>query len=434
MPLRSRRRPVTARPLVLVVAGLVAVAACGGASTARPSSDSPASSAGPTPTMASSDEAGSPRPSGDEPPGSPSGGFDPGGVEVSFEVVTDIPGAPLAVATAGEASGRLFVAERGGRIWTVQDGRRSEQAYLDIATRVTAGGEAGLLGLAFHPDFPTDPRFFIYYTNLDQDQVVAERRASDDPLRADPDYERILLVIDDFALNHNGGGLQFGPDRRLYIGSGDGGGADDPQGTGQRLDTLLGKILRIGVDGTTGDLPYELPADNPFVDQAGALPEIWQTGLRNPWRFSFDRETGDLWIGDVGQNLWEEIDVARGNAPGLNFGWSVTEGRHCFADEGCSTEGLTPPVTEYATDQGCSVTGGVVYRGSQFPALVGAYLFADFCSGWVWAIDAGANEVPEPTLVAQTGYAISSFGEDADGEVYATDLNGSLLRLEAAGR
>jgi glucose/arabinose dehydrogenase len=351
-------------------------------------------------------------------------------VTVELEPVAAIPGAPLAVAAPSDGTGRLFVTERGGRVWIVQDGQRSETTFLDIANRIVAGGEQGLLGFAFHPAFPEDPRFFIYYTDKERDQVVAERRVDPaDPDRADPGYERELLRMDDFAANHNGGGLGFGPDGYLYIATGDGGGAGDPQGTGQRLDTHLAKILRIDVGAPADGAAYGIPDDNPFVDEDGALPEIWHTGLRNPWRFSFDRETGDLWIGDVGQGAWEEIDVARGGAGGVNFGWSVTEGRHCFRSDDCSAEGMTPPVTEYGHDLGCSVTGGVVYRGAEFPDLRGAYLFADYCTGVMWAIDATADQVPEPTVVLETGRSISSFGEDENGEVYVTDLGGELLRV-----
>jgi glucose/arabinose dehydrogenase len=354
---------------------------------------------------------------------------------VALEPVVDIPGAPIAVTAAGDGSGRLFVAERGGRIWIVRDGQRSEQPFLDIASRVTAGGEQGLLGLAFHPDFPDDPRFFIYYTTTDRDNVVAERRVDPaDPDRAVRDEEREILRMDDFAANHNGGHLAFGPDGFLYIATGDGGGAGDPQGTGQRLDTLLGKILRIGVEPSSDGGEYLIPPDNPFAGRGDAMGEIWHVGLRNPWRFSFDRATGDLWIGDVGQGRWEEIDVARGGASGLNFGWSVTEGRHCFRENGCSTDGLTPPVTEYSHDLGCSVTGGVVYRGTASPPLTGGYLFGDYCSGRMWALDAREDEVGEPVVVAETGVAISSFGEDEAGEVYVTDLSGSLLRVTASPR
>jgi glucose/arabinose dehydrogenase len=239
--------------------------------------------------------------------------------------------------------------------------------------------------------------------------------------------------MDDFAANHNGGALVFGPDGKLYIATGDGGGGGDPQGNGQKLDTLLGKILRIDVDATSDGRPYGIPEDNPFREQAGAQPEIWVTGLRNPWRISFDRATGDLWIGDVGQGSFEEIDVVRaGSGGGQNFGWNLTEGFHCYpSGESCAPDGLTPPVTEYDHGFGCSVTGGFVYRGTQ-SSLVGGYVFADYCSGNVWLIDARAGEVREPRLVAETGRSISSFGEDEAGELFATDLQGELVRVVAA--
>ncbi len=421
MPNRFRRR-AGVLALVLVTAG------CGPASVAPPATDAPPDGTPPVATAL-------PRtpPSGPSEP-NPATPFDPTAVTIALEEVVPLPGAPVTIAAPHDGSGRLFVAERGGQVWVVRDGRRSQQPFLDVAARVTAGGERGLLGLAVTPEFPDDPRFFIYYTNLDEDQVVEERRLDPgDADRADPGYEREILRMDDFAGNHNGGALAFGPDGFLYIATGDGGGAGDPQETGQRTDTYLGKILRIGVEPRDAPRDYQLPPDNPLAGQGG-LPEIWHLGLRNPWRFSFDRATGDLWIGDVGQGQWEEIDVARGGAGGLNFGWSITEGRHCFRDEGCSMEGLTPPVTEYSHDFGCSVTGGVVYRGSRWPAFVGAYLFADYCSGLVWAIDSTADAVAEPVVVAESGRAISSFGEDEAGEVYATDLDGALLRVAAPER
>ena len=425
-------------PFGTATAGTPAAASPGGSPGGSPGTPTNASGAPdglpgsvtPSPTSAGSE---APAPSGSAAPAT--GAFDPGRVTIELETVTEIPGAPLAVAAPPDGSGRLFVAERGGRVWIVRDGERSASTFLDVANRIISGGEQGLLGFAFHPAFPEDPRFFIYYTSTDRDQVVAERRVDPaDPDRADPAYEREVLRMDDFAANHNGGALGFGPDGYLYIATGDGGGAGDPQGTGQRLDTPLAKILRIDVDDAPDGQAYGIPADNPFRDEAGARPEIWHTGLRNPWRFSFDRETGDLWIGDVGQVGWEEIDVARRGAGGLNFGWSVTEGRHCFRSADCSADGMTPPVTEYGRDLGCSVTGGVVYRGTAFPALRGAYLFADYCTGTMWAIGASADHVPQPAIVAETGRSISSFGEDEDGEVYVTDLGGELLRLVATER
>jgi glucose/arabinose dehydrogenase len=310
MPNRFRRR-AGVLALVLVTAG------CGPASVAPPATDAPPDGTPPVATAL-------PRtpPSGPSEP-NPATPFDPTAVTIALEEVVPLPGAPVAIAAPHDGSGRLFVAERGGQVWVVRDGRRSQQPFLDVAARVTAGGERGLLGLAVTPEFPDDPRFFIYYTNLDEDQVVEERRLDPgDADRADPGYEREILRMDDFAGNHNGGALAFGPDGFLYIATGDGGGAGDPQETGQRTDTYLGKILRIGVEPRDAPRDYQLPPDNPLAGQGG-LPEIWHLGLRNPWRFSFDRATGDLWIGDVGQGQWEEIDVARGGAGGLNRGPSL---------------------------------------------------------------------------------------------------------------
>jgi glucose/arabinose dehydrogenase len=245
-------------------------------------------------------------------------------------------------------------------------------------------------------------------------------------------------MADQFG-NHNGGALAFGPDGNLYIGTGDGGGAGDPLDSGRHLDTLLAKVLRIDVD---HDVPadtdprYMVPGDNPFVDRSDARPEIWLTGLRNPWRIRFDRSTGDLWIGDVGQGEREEIDVARAGIGGLDYGWNVMEGSVCFRSADCVTDGLTLPVAEYdhATDGVCSVTGGSVYRGAASPGLQGWYVFADYCSGTFWAIDATRDRTEEPAVVAETGYLISAIGEDAAGELYATDHSGGqVLRIGVAG-
>jgi glucose/arabinose dehydrogenase len=421
--------PTFQRPMrltVLLVAVALGATACG-SSNGSPTPSPTATGGTPPPTSGP----GASR----TPGGSPAGGsFDPAAVGIELEPVIDIPGAPLAIAAPNDGSDRLFVAEQGGRIWLIRDGTRAETAFLDIADRVRAGGEQGLLGLAFHPTFPEDPRFFVYYSDRGGRQVVAQYQVpAPDADRADPASETVLLRMDDFAANHNGGALVFGPDGKLYIATGDGGGGGDPQGNGQKLDTLLGKILRIDVDATSDGRPYGIPEDNPFREQAGAQPEIWVTGLRNPWRISFDRATGDLWIGDVGQGSFEEIDVVRaGSGGGQNFGWNLTEGFHCYpSGESCARDGLTPPVTEYDHGFGCSVTGGFVYRGTQ-SSLAGGYVFADYCSGNVWLIDARAGEVREPRLVAETGRSISSFGEDEAGELFATDLQGELVRVVAA--
>ncbi len=418
------------RLFVSLAAAALLVAACSGGSSPSPTRSAAASPSGSMPASPGvSRPAGTPDAGGPSsaPPAAP---FDPAAVSIDLEVVTAIPGRPLGVVAAGDGSGRLFVVEQEGRIWLVRDGARAELPFLDITFLVRAGGEQGLLGLAFHPSFPDDPRFYVYYTARDGMQVLAAVRMSDDPDRADPNSVETLLRMDDFAPNHNGGSLVFGPDGYLHVATGDGGGGGDPRGSGQSLATYLGKILRLDVDAPSGGLPYGIPADNPFVDRNGALPEIWATGLRNPWRTSFDRATGDLWIGDVGQSAWEEIDVVRAGTSGVNFGWNVTEGFHCFpSGEDCPRDGLAPPITEYSHDDGCSVTGGLVYRGTAVPSLIGGYVFADYCSGLVWAIDPAATEVREPAVVFESGRAISSFGEGEDGEAYVTDIGGQLLRI-----
>ena len=290
-------------PLVVAVTAvlLVVLAACGG-SQAAPS------------RMPPSQVPPSQVPPSEAPPASP-------GIGLSLEPVVDRLVSPLAVTNAGDGSGRIFVLEQRGQIRIVRDGQLLGDPFLDIGDRLTAGGERGLLGLAFHPDFPDDPRFFVNYTDLEGNTVAASFTAEAGADRADDGSEVVLLRIDQPYSNHNGGALAFGPDGYLYISTGDGGSGGDPHDNGQRRDTLLGKILRIDVDGGSGDASYAIPADNPFVDQSDALPEIWHLGLRNPWRMSFDRETGDLWIGDVGQGSWEEVDVARAGTSGLNVLW-----------------------------------------------------------------------------------------------------------------
>jgi glucose/arabinose dehydrogenase len=364
-----------------------------------------------------------------------SGSFDPSGVTVDVAVAVKGFDSPLDVTNAGDGSGRLFVVEQAGRIRLVKGGVLIDRPFLDITGRIASGGERGLLGLAFHPDYPTDPRFFVNYTDRDGNTVVSQFTVSGaDPDVGDPDSEVVLMHIAQPFANHNGGAVVFGPDGMLYIATGDGGSGGDPQGNGQRLDTHLGKILRIDVNVAPGSsTAYQVPADNPFATTAGAKPEIWFYGLRNPWRIRFDRETGDLWIGDVGQNAWEEIDVARAGQKGLDYGWNIMEATHCFnPGSGCDQTGLTLPVAEYDHDLGCAVIGGVVVRDSSQGRLNGGYLFGDACSDNLWLMDPAGDQLREATLVARMGRSLSSIGEAEDGSVYATSLgSGELLRISA---
>jgi glucose/arabinose dehydrogenase len=390
----------------------------------------------PSPVSSEPAGTGSQTPAATPSPSPASSRFDASRIALTVNVLVDGLRDPVDVAAAGDGSGRLFVVEQRGTIRLVMDGRLVTKPFLDIRKRILSGGEQGLLGLAFHPDFPDDPRLFVDYTDLDGNTVVAQYRVDGgDPDVADPGSERILLHIDQPFANHNGGAVVFGNDGMLYVAMGDGGSAGDPQGNGRRLDTLLAKLLRIDVDSPPTDpgMPYVIPADNPFVGVAGALPEIWSTGLRNPWRIRFDGQTGDLWIGDVGQGAWEEIDVAPAGAGGLDFGWNSMEGFHCFAPaQGCDQDGLTLPVAEYGHDLGCAVIGGVVIRDPAQPLLDGGYLFSDSCSGNLWLLDAGGSGKREPTLVNGTGRSISAINLDTDGSVLATDLgSGELVRITA---
>ena len=344
--------------------------------------------------------------------------------------------APIGITHAGDGSGRTFVIEQGGTIRIIKDGRVRSRAFLDISSIITSGGEQGLLGLAFHPRFEANRRFYVNYTDTAGDTVVAEyKRSRHHAHRASRGSARVVLGFDQPFANHNGGHLAFGPDGYLYIATGDGGSAGDPQGNGQRRDTLLGKILRIDVDSRTGGRGYGIPEDNPFRDDPGARPEIWAYGLRNPWRFSFDRRTDAMWIGDVGQGEWEEIDLeAASSDGGVNWGWNIKEGTHCFLSQTeCEAAqvgaDLKDPIAEYSHDFGCSVTGGYVYRGKRYPSLSGYYFFADYCSGIIWTLDTRAGEGQEEVLRLRSGRAISSFGENGSGEVFVVDHGGEILRL-----
>ena len=338
---------------------------------------------------------------------------------------------PVQVVDSGDGRGRLFVVEQEGRVLILRGGQVVEQSFLDLTNLVSCCGERGLLSVVFHPDFATNGLFFVDYTDANGDTVVARYRVSDsNPDLADPASGEAILRVDQPASNHNGGLLIFGPrDGYLYVGLGDGGGGNGQNS--QDPGTLLGKLLRIDVDNRTADLPYAIPPDNPFVDVPGARPEIWVSGLRNPWRFSFDRETGDLWIGDVGSATYEEVNYQPADSPGgENYGWNLMEGTVCRDDAGC--DGFVAPVSGFDREEGCVVTGGYVYRGQAIPSLAGTYLFADYCGGSVWGLARDATGSWARSEPVETGLRISSFGEDAAGELYLVDLDGAVYRLVAA--
>jgi glucose/arabinose dehydrogenase len=319
---------------------------------------------------------------------------------------------------------RLYVIEQGGRVRIIENGEPVDEPVLEVA--VSNGNEQGLLGLAFSPD---GSRLYVDYTDPNGDTHVDEYTMNGDV--ADSQSRRELLFVEDPYPNHNGGHVTFGPDGMLYITLGDGGAAGDPEQRAQNLGVLFGKIMRI--DPTpSGDAPYSIPADNPFVGQSGARPEIWMYGLRNPWRFSFDRETDDVWIGDVGQNLWEEIDFAAvGTAAGSDWGWDLREGTHEF--EGPPPASAREPIFELSHNDGnCSVTGGYVYRGDAIPALRGAYVFADYCRGELIALVQQDGALADQALLGPRSGEVTSFGEDASGELYVLTRSGAIYRIDPA--
>jgi glucose/arabinose dehydrogenase len=358
--------------------------------------------------------------------------FVPGQTPVRLETVFEGLDAPTYLTHAGDGTGRIFILEKAGRIRMAAGGQLAAEPFLDITDRVgSSSSEQGLLGLAFAPDYAASGRFYLNYTDRNGNTVIARFRVTDDPNRGDPASEEILLTVPQPAPNHNGGMLAFGPDGYLYVGMGDGGGANDRFGTAQNPAALLGKMLRLDVSTEQG---YAIPPDNPWVaaDWNGQemVDEAWSLGLRNPWRFSFDRATQDLWIADVGQNAYEEVNwIPAGTPAGLNFGWPIMEATHCRAD-GCDPSGLVMPVAEYGREGGhCSITGGYVYRGSAAPALAGAYFYGDYCSGVMWATVPDGAGGWATAQVLESGLSISSFGEDEAGEVYVVDLGGTVARL-----
>lgn len=350
---------------------------------------------------------------------------------VGLSAVAEKLDKPLFMTYAPDGSGRMFIVEQGGKILVLQGGKVSSTPFLDLSKQISCCGERGLLGLAFHPDYKSNGLFFVNYTNTGGNTVVARYKVSSEANKADPASAQTLLTVQQPYANHNGGMIAFGPDKYLYIGLGDGGSGGDPQNNAQNLNSLLGKILRVDVNKSEGGKPYAIPSDNPFVNRQGARPEIWSYGWRNPWRFSFDRETGDLWVGDVGQNQWEEISFQAAGKGGGNYGWRLMEGTHCYnPSDGCTKEGLTLPVLEYSHDQGNSVTGGYRYRGKAIPALQGAYLYADFGSGRIWAATESGGKWSAKEL-RKENMNFSSFAEDPSGELYLIDYGGFIYKLVA---
>jgi glucose/arabinose dehydrogenase len=339
---------------------------------------------------------------------------------------------PVDLQHAGDESERLFVVEQRGVISVFQNDieTRDKNIFLDIEQRVKdSGNEEGLLGLAFHPDFISNRYFYVNYTASGPNRTIISRFevSPTNPNQANPESELIILEIPQPYSNHNGGQISFGPDGFLYIAVGDGGSGGDPQGHGQNRHTLLGTILRIDVDQKQGNLNYAIPSDNPFAGNSQDFrEEIYAYGLRNPWRFSFDPATNQLWTGDVGQNAYEEVDIIE---KGGNYGWNIMEGTHCFRpSSGCPTEGLKLPVWEYGRSEGASITGGFVYRGAKFPQLLGRYIYGDFASGRIWGLDISNVENPKNTELARAS-SIASFGVDQSQELYICSFDGKIYKF-----
>jgi glucose/arabinose dehydrogenase len=341
---------------------------------------------------------------------------------------------PTYLTNAKDGSGSMFVVEKEGWVKIIKKGRVLSAPFLDIVPKVRSKeSERGLFSVAFHPNYKQNGRFFVNYTNLNGDTVISEYKVGNNPDKAEMESERIILTIKQPASNHNGGQLQFGPDGHLYIGMGDGGGLGDPWGNAQNKKVLLGKMLRIDID--SGE-PYGIPTNNPFAGKIEAREEIWATGLRNPWRFSFDSVTGDMYIADVGEHDWEEIHFQPANSKGgENYGWNLMEGFHDFQlTKGFDKSLLTMPVLEYGHDQGCSVTGGYIYRGKRHSTISGTYFFSDFCSGKIWGLRRNQEREWEWTELQGTPLKVSSFGQDEDGEIYVLDFKtGDIYRLSAVG-
>ena len=341
---------------------------------------------------------------------------------------------PLYLTAAPGDTGRLFVVEQGGAIRVLHHDTTRTRPFLDLTGKIASGGEQGLLSMAFHPQYATNGRFYVYFTDPNGDLRIVRYNVSSNPDSADPaTADTVLAIPHPGQTNHNGGQLEFGPDGMLWIGTGDGGGSGDPAGNAQNKHALLGKLLRLNVDGASG---YAIPADNPGVSDTSFAPEVWAYGLRNPWRFTFDRSNGDLYIGDVGQDHYEEVDVAASGAQRGkfgNFGWNIMEASHCFLTPSCDQTGLLLPQVEYIHSNGaCAITGGYVYRGSALPSLAGIYFYSDYCNGMVEGFRYPGGQPADWSALIRPGPNVSSFGQDANGELYIIQLSGSVWRIVPA--
>lgn len=362
------------------------------------------------------------------PSGTGNGGAPTAGSVVLATIVSGL-NSPVDLQQPSDSSSRLFAVEQAGTIRIIANGSVVAAPFLDLTAKVTSGGEMGFLGLAFHPNFAQNHIFYVHYDRTvggQRQSVISQYQVSSDPNVADPASERILLTVNQPFDNHKGGQLVFGPDGFLYIGFGDGGSEGDPLGNGQNKNTLLGKVLRIDVNSQSGGTAYGIPPDNPFASGGGS-PEIFAYGFRNPWRMSFDRGSGTLFAGDVGESRYEEVDIVQS---GANYGWNIMEGFHCFnPPSGCNTGGLTMPIAEYSHSEGNAIIGGYVYRGSKIPGLQGAYIFGDYGTGKVWALTSNGSGVWTRTLLLTAPGSISSFGQDQAGELYVVQLSGVIYQL-----
>lgn len=372
------------------------------------------------------------------------GGGNPGTATTPFPAPTQTPTVTLALSTvatgldspvfltAPPGDRRQFIVERAGRIRILANGLLQAIPFLDISGRVSTDGEGGLLSMAFHPQFATNGQYFIYYTDLTGDIVVERRNASANPNLSDPTsaLEIIRIAHPNFS-NHYGGLVEFGPDGFLYLGTGDGGGGGDPSRNAQNLNSLLGKLLRLDVSGAVAGAPYAIPLSNPYFGQIGRRPEIWAAGLRNPWRYTFDG--GKIYIADVGQDRIEEVDISPDAASGLNYGWNIMEGTLCFNADTCSSAGLVLPALEYDHGpndvNGCSITGGFVYRGAALPEVAGRYFYSDYCAGFLRSFVASGAGPIEHTDWGLAKPGAVSFGRDSDGELYLISAGGTIYKI-----